>query len=241
MAPEGERFAVLFNYAPGVALDYAAEADDSYRYGQAAARLHRASDSFRSQWPRANLDFDQLMHAPLRVIEPLLAHRPRDWEYLLAIATRITSAFEALLAWELSWGFCHGDLHGWNAHRAPDQTLTFFDFDCCGFGWRAYDLAPFRRAARMLGREQQRWPAFLRGYQSVRGLSDSEILATGYLMAVRHFWILGLHAGKAPIWGYATLNDAYFDQALAFLRSWEQDFLTTAPTVGGGSGASPSL
>jgi Ser/Thr protein kinase RdoA (MazF antagonist) len=28
--------------------------------------------------------------------------------------------------------------------RATGETLTFFDFDLCGWGWRAYDVAVFR-------------------------------------------------------------------------------------------------
>ena len=37
----------------------------------------------------------------------------------------------------------HGDLQGYHANVGPDGMLTFFDFDCGGYGYRAYDLAVF--------------------------------------------------------------------------------------------------
>jgi thiamine kinase-like enzyme len=40
----------------------------------------------------------------------------------------------------LEIGFCHGDFHGGNACQ-KDGSFTFYDFDCCGWGYRAYDLA----------------------------------------------------------------------------------------------------
>jgi Ser/Thr protein kinase RdoA (MazF antagonist) len=45
---------------------------------------------------------------------------------------------------DLEVGSCHGDLHGWNAHIDQNMALTVYDFDCCGVGWRAYDIAVFR-------------------------------------------------------------------------------------------------
>ncbi|WP_429842749.1 hypothetical protein [Brevibacillus sp. FIR094] len=40
---------------------------------------------------------------------------------------------------------CHGDLQGnFNTNFCDDNTYTHFDFDLCGYGWRAYDLAAFK-------------------------------------------------------------------------------------------------
>ena len=64
---------------------------------------------------------------------------------------------------ELEWGVCHGDFSSTgNFHVAPDGTITVFDFDLCGPGWRVSDLAPIRRAA--VGHKNRRiWREFLRG------------------------------------------------------------------------------
>ena len=70
-------------------------------------------------------------------------------------------------------GFCHGDFHAANAHLTEGNTVTFFDFDCCGFGYRAYDIAIFKWDSRLMGKEKEteRWEAFLRGYMGLRDLS----------------------------------------------------------------------
>ena len=88
-------------------------------------------------------------------------------------------------------------------------------------GWRAYDIAVFRWGARGQGQEHARWSAFLRGYTEVRQLGAVDIQATDYFVALRQMWLMGLHTGNGPDWGYAWMDDSYFDQMLQFLRAWE--------------------
>jgi hypothetical protein len=45
--------------------------------------------------------------------------------------------------------------------------------------------------------------------------------AVPLFVAIRHFWLLGLHTGNARDWGAGWLHDRYFDQSLKFLRRWE--------------------
>jgi Ser/Thr protein kinase RdoA (MazF antagonist) len=96
----------------------------------------------------------------------------------------------------LQAGFCHGDLHGGNAHRDQAQTQTFFNFDACGMGWRAYDIAVFRWSARLRRKEQERWEAFLRGYTEERSLRTLDIQAVPFFVAIRHVWLLGIHTSN---------------------------------------------
>jgi Ser/Thr protein kinase RdoA (MazF antagonist) len=84
-----------------------------------------------------------LILSPVESVGPFLADRTGDREYLLKLANRLVAKLEALPMSSLEEGFCHGDHQGWNAHIKEDGTLTFFDFDCCGPGWRAYDIAAF--------------------------------------------------------------------------------------------------
>ncbi len=103
--------------------------------------------------------------------------------------------------------------------------MTFFDFDCCGFGWRAYDIAVFRWGARLNGKEMERWYAFLRGYQNERPLNDLDVEATDIFVAMRHLWLMDLHIRMGRDAGYGFLNDRYFDRGLEFLRKWEEEYL----------------
>src|SRR6266545_6978016 len=92
-APEGPRQQVLFTYAPGrEAYD---EDGFAERFGRSIAALHTATDDFQSRHPRFQLDCTILLDRPLRWIQPLLAHRPTDWQNLCAIATRLRQRVEA--------------------------------------------------------------------------------------------------------------------------------------------------
>src|SRR5262249_23657795 len=133
-----------FSYAPGEPVTPPQQTESLARaYGRAVAALHAATDDFSSTHQRFALDLDFLLAKPLDVVQPYLAHRPVDWRSLRALAPAVTERLASLQARGLDRGVCHGDAQGGNAHITPDGTITFFDFDVCGSGWRAYDVAVF--------------------------------------------------------------------------------------------------
>lgn len=224
-APEGLRSIVLFTYAPGQEPTYETdEENESYLYGKALARIHSASDTFHSSYQRSIVDLEKPLKASLLATQPLLAHRPDDWEYLETLAAQLQVRIQEMPPNSLEIGFCHGDCHAGNAHLSDDKILTFFDFDSCGSGWRAYDVAIFRWSARLRKKEQERWPSFLRGYKEERHLNEANIQATIYFVAIRHFWLMGLHASNGHDWGYGYMNDWYFDRGIEFLRECEAEY-----------------
>jgi Ser/Thr protein kinase RdoA (MazF antagonist) len=223
-APEGDRQAVLFTYAKGKALTH--EGQQSELYGRAVAAVHAATDDFVSQHQRFALDVAHLIDRPLEAIQPFLEHRPEDWAYLEDMADRVRKRLDRFQRERLDFGFCHGDFHGGNAHIDTASTITFFDFDCCGAGWRAYDIAVFRWAA---GREDANWESFLKGYRECRHLAVRDLAAVPWFVTARHIWLLGLHTGNAHDWSHGWMDDAYFDSGgaggLKFLREWEAEHL----------------
>ena len=182
------------------------------RHDEGYFALLAASDDFASSHPRFALDLDFLLTQPLTIIAPLLADRPADWRYVRSLATALTEQLDQLQASELDWGLCHGDAQGGNAHLAPDGTLTFFDFDVCGFGWRVYDIAVFCWGA-ALGKARLGWDAqtvdrlraaYLSGYEAVRPLRPMEHEAIDALVLLRQYWYLGLEGGHRDSWGVAS-------------------------------------
>src|SRR5262249_16823240 len=169
---------------------------------------------------RFRLDLHHLIDGPLKAIRPRMAHRVEDTLYLERLAEKIRGALTRLPLTSLEQGFCHGDLYASNAHLADDGTLIFFDFDCCGCGWRAYDLASFRWAARVQKKERARWKPFLAGYRKERQLNEIDVEAVPIFVGVRNLWIMGLHAENTLDWGIGWMNEAYFDRALDFFRDW---------------------
>ena len=239
-APEGDRYAVLFTYAPGVPRSFPLEEWYVRLYGQSVAEIHNALDDFSSPHTRFPLDLDYLLDRPLRAILPLLEQRADDAHYLQHLAGFL-KAQVTLRRSALEQGACHGDFHGQNCHLS-DQQLTFFDFDCCGPGWRVFDLATFRWNAKLSGMDDTSWTAFLEGYTSRRPMNERDLEAVPLFVAIRHIWLLGLDTGNGDDWGYGGLDGNYFDWGLTFLRDWEAEHLTgMQPSLAGTDTREPAV
>ena len=223
-APEGPRQAVLFAAAPGrEAFDRPGYAR---LYGRSVAAVHAAAADFRSAHPRFRLDLAVLLERPLARLAPLLADRPADWRYLLDLAARLRAGLAARSA-GLDWGFCHGDVLGSNAHLDGDTatgTLTHFDFDDCGPGWRAYDLATYRwiTAWRTPESAAARWAEYLDGYRAQRPIGAADLAAVPLFVALREFWVVGQQIRNASLRGHYWVQGDYVDRRLRFLREWER-------------------
>jgi Ser/Thr protein kinase RdoA (MazF antagonist) len=154
----------------------------------------------------------------LQTTLPLLVDRPEDQVYLLSVVDTLKEQVARLQVSALEWGACHGDFHGGNVHITSDQQVTFFDFDCCGPGWRAYDIAVFRWSRVQNSQDEKLWEAFLNGYLQLRTLQTVDLAAVPLFVAIRQIWLVGLHAFNAPDFGYSFLNDYYFDESMSILR-----------------------
>lgn len=191
-APEGNRHIVLFTYAKGRDPSYETKTDNNaYNYGKAVAKIHKTVQNFTSEHLRFELNLEYLLYTPLKSIKPMLSQREKDWSYLSKLVERIYRQFERLQIKELEQGFCHGDFHGGNAHFSDDGAITFFDFDCCGWGFRAYDIAVFRWGARLKEKGKKLWEPFLQGYTQERNLKKLILRQYRHLFvfAIFGFWV----------------------------------------------------
>lgn len=220
-APEGNRYAVLFTHAAGQEVSF--KSHEARHLGRALAGLHHAMEDFRSPHRRAMIDWNHLIEIPLKRLAPLFDHRRKDWEFVMRFADRLRHEIEGLAPGDR--GFCHGDIHEWNVHISDSRRLTFFDFDFCGVGWRAYDLATLRWSARWQKQEAKNWASFLKGYRETRALKPSDLKAVPLFVAIRQVWLMGHHAGETRYRGLGTIKDFYLDRHLAFLRDCERDYL----------------
>jgi Ser/Thr protein kinase RdoA (MazF antagonist) len=226
--PEGERSAALFHFAPGRELKE--DDTDSGDFGRSCAQMHAASDDFVTKHKRFKLDLKHLLDDPAEFIRPHLVHRPKDRSYIQSLADRLRSEMDKLDSSSLDIGFCHGDFHGGNVHREGD-LLMHFDFDCCGHGWRAYDVAVYRWVSWYTDDDVyvRRWRAFLAGYCEIRKLSDMDLAAIEIFIPMREIWMMGLHLHGGPRWGFSWLGEKYFDRHLKNLREMEAEFLNEPP------------
>lgn len=220
-APEGPRHLVLFTYAPGAPLNRH-DATDSYSHGKALAGIHNATATLASSHVRGALDLTYLIDQSLQAIQPLSTCSSADWNYLQDLAERLRAQVHHLSTQRLDWGVCHGDCHMLNDHIDDEQTVTFFDFDCCAMGWRAYDLAIVRwsEGFYQMDPEDALWHAFLKGYTEHRHLSEADLASIPTFVALREIWHTALVAWMQSGSGAQGFN-RILQRTLRLLREWE--------------------
>ncbi len=116
-----------------------------------------------------------------------------------------------------SYGLIHGDVIRANAIVGPDATVSVIDFDLCGLGWRAYDIASYLFAICGTQDEVRLRTAFLDGYMRIRPLSQMEQELLPVFAAVRAVFDIGVPASAINSWGRANI-DAFLDGSLAQLN-----------------------
>lgn len=229
---EGRRWSALFKSAPGKEVDRKAYTDElAATYGEAAATIHSAADSFKGRQLRPALDLVELLEQPLHLVTSTIAHRPEDVAYIDGLGDRLQRRIQGMTGLEI--GFCHGDFHGRNACQ-KDGSFTFYDFDCCGWGYRAYDLAVFPWAFAIDENPTERIEAmgraFLKGYARHRSLGAVDVDAIPAFVAIRQIWLMSLHISIGDRFGWGWINDDYFDRQLKVLRDWEKNSLDRPST-----------
>lgn len=229
-APEGVRYAVLFTGAPG-AKHVQMTPQQSALLGHTAALLHEQTDRQRRTYARYEIDLAHLHNTPLAALRPFFRHRPQDLAYLERVGAACAAALIGLPCDAPAYGICHGDLHAGNVHFAGRDRLTLFDFDLCGYGWRAYDIAVFLWSRHLAHpqpaerpRRERAWHAFLRAYTHRRPLSQLELAAIPHFGALRHIWLLGLESDMTKIWGSLWLDDKYIARGVNFLKRWVREY-----------------
>ncbi|MBO9129426.1 phosphotransferase [Bacillus sp. 165] len=218
-APEGIRCVTLFTYAEGARPRL--DANVSYEYGKTVAQIHNVTDGFNDSQDRFHLDFRHLIDEPLRVVTLSMIEYGGDIAYVQSWARTIR---ERVLIEEMDFGLCHGDCHDWNAHWSG-STLTVFDFDCCGPGYRAYDLAVYlwNLKTNYKDTETENWIAFLNGYRTLRPITETQIQSIPWFVAARRIWLAGIYLSNEDVWGTGMINEHFFRSFVDHLKEDERE------------------
>ncbi len=221
-APEGVRYAALFTEALREETDFSIER--WHQFGALTAQLHDSLDGMPVDCRRFHLDIAHLLEEPLQVIRPYFEDSASDLTYLEQVGAGLRQLIEACLPLTRPYYGCiHGDIT--NVHSDRHGRMVLFDFDCYGYGWRAYEvtvvlwLLEWTAYGHGLKRGwvQRRWRAFQTGYSHVREISASEQAAITWFVPLRHIWVMALQASTIGFRGRSSVN---FDQGVAFIRRW---------------------
>ncbi len=208
--PEGMRYVLVTAFAEG-SPPKGDSVDDFRLTGESVARLHQVSQGFTTQHRKKDLDLKNFIDDSVNSIRPFLSHRPEELALLHQYVE--TARNEVLRIGEdaMDIGFCHGDVHGGNAHLW-NGVLTHFDFEECGFGYRVFDLATFKWAFGLRGSKTEKWMAFVEGYESVREIGKAEIELLDTFVLLRHVWLIAFHMRNAYDFGGELTSDEYIDR-----------------------------
>jgi Ser/Thr protein kinase RdoA (MazF antagonist) len=195
LAPEGLRYYTLFTLARGSTLSLKSPSQ-LHTFGAKMAEIHVLSNDFQSSFVRQPMDLEFIVDRSVDRLRRFWGEdRAEDLDMILTTAEEARQEIQTLLDNEEqsgdSWGPIGGDFHDHNVHFAENNEPTFFNFDLCGPGWRAYDIAAFLLNSNLIHGSSNLSEAFFAGYYSVRQLSRNEHEAISPFMTLRRIWLTG--------------------------------------------------
>lgn len=211
-APEGLRYYALFSLAMGTPLSLDNE-EQLYGLGREMARIHKASNKYEPRYERRKQDLEFLVDRPMERLKRFwdddAGHR-KDLDLLLISAQEAKEQILDLIANEKytadGWGPIGGDFHQASVFFDEQDRPTFFNFDWCGTGWRAYDIAVFLHNSDLIHkRSPEKAEAFFAGYYSERPLSENEHEAIAPFLTIRRIWLTGLFTVNDGLAGHSFI------------------------------------
>jgi len=225
---EGMRYGALFSFIPGrpLGFNYGNRNSNMVQLGGLVAKIHSAADKMKQPIQRWTIDFDTFVTPFINNAHVVLGHREKDLNYLSKLAGKLKDVIFEQPEGSLNFGLCHGDLHTHNVMLQPDGELAIFDFDWCGYSWRAYDLATVWWSLPCNDKSKSAWRAFLRGYTQSRKLSRQEQKLMPWFVLFRYFEYLNFQLTMRSHIGTAWLSDNYYDYHIKAIKGWEKSHIT---------------
>lgn len=214
LAPEGLRYMALFNFADGQPMDLHNE-NQLFALGAHMAKIHVVSNNFQTEHARQPLDLEFLVDWPVQRLQQMWGgrrSRQRDLDLFVRSAEEAKEEILALIRNPYhtpdGWGPIGGDFHSHNTYFLDDESPTFFNFDLCGPGWRAYDIASFLHNTNLLNISQDLTEAFFAGYYAQRPLSNNEHAAISPFLTIRRVWLTAAFTREDVPVGYSFIAPA---------------------------------
>jgi Ser/Thr protein kinase RdoA (MazF antagonist) len=205
-APEGTRHGVLATFIDGKHLRQRPNVGAVRTYGRIVAQIHALADTMPFDLARPTNDWETLVHQSVVAFDSVITVNPEDKAYMHQAADVLQPKMAALPRGKPLYGMIHGDVIRANAQVSDDGQVTVLDFDLCGFGWRAYDVASYLQVLKGLPDQGEAECAFLEGYQEIRSLTTFEQEALPLFEAARTIFDIGIKATNVYHWGSAYLH-----------------------------------
>ena len=219
-SPEGKRSAALFHFADGYAPEKDITTEQSTLLGKAVANVHQITDIYETRFSKDILDIPYLLDDSIIAITPFIDTETRN--YLYTLQNKLKDALSPIFREGGVFGICLGDVNLHNFHINENNKITLFDFDQCGYGYRAFEIGKYLSSIHSLKNKDGIGSAFVEGYQQVRELSKTELYAVPYYEIVAVIWVMAIHAYNPNLIGYKRLEKPYWDRQLAILKELDK-------------------
>lgn len=222
-APEGTRYGAMATFVDGQHLRQRPSIKAVRAFGRAVAQIHTLADEMPFELARPANDWEMLVNQSVAAFDSVITARPEDKACLRQAAAALRPKMVALAREKPQYGMIHGDVIRANAQVSDDGQVTVLDFDGCGLGWRAYDIASYLFVIKGLPEQDESARAFLEGYQEIRPLTKVEQDTLPLFEAVRAIFDIGVKAANVYHWGSAYLH-TYLGHLFEQLEQCMKDF-----------------
>lgn len=209
-APEGIRYAVLFSFAEGEQVRKM-NIEQAELLGIQTGKIHLLTHNKDFGKTAQNYDIDYQFEKTLNTLKPILVNHKEEYNYLVQLKGYFTELFLDLDKTQLAKGICHGDLQAENFHLTKNNQFTFFDFDFFGEGYLIYDIGVFIWYDHK-NKPKEIVDAFLKGYQTQRKLTETEIKLLLFFSTLRALFQMTLYCNisdgkQLPLWPVQQVAD----------------------------------
>lgn len=210
-APEGDRFAVLFSFAPGEKQHIISE-ETHFQIGQLIARLHKITVNQRLN--RIDYTPEVILMDSLNKVSAFLSSDTEEIHFMRSAQSYLMKEFETADFSQIRQGIVHLDIWFDNLNITADNQVTIFDFDFCGNGWICLDVAYYILQLHNIEKYeakdyQPKVDHFLNGYESVTPLSAEEKRLIPMLGVSLYFFYLGVQCQRYDNWSNSFLSENY--------------------------------
>jgi Ser/Thr protein kinase RdoA (MazF antagonist) len=218
LAPEGERFGVLFSYAEGEKL-HNFSAETHHEIGAIMARQHQVTQNFKLE--RVTYNAEVLLVNSVAQFEPFLTADCAEFDFVKSTQKYLLDYLANIQVQELRTGAVHLDIWFDNLNISAKGEITIFDFDFCGNGWLCLDLAYYVLQVHSVERDKPeclpKVQSFIQGYESVMPLSAEEKRVLPMLGVCLYFFYLGIQSQRFENWSNSFFNEAYLKRFINVL------------------------
>lgn len=218
--PEGSRLMAMFPYAEGEAPGRNISVLQSKLLGNAVANFHQCADAFNSDGFKKILDMQYLLDQSVMTVAPFLCSELLN--YVKNLQKKLKDSLPDIPKIKATYGVCSGDINPTNFHINAQKKITLFDFDQCGYGYRAFEIGKFNSSIGDLENHKKLSQAFLEGYQNIRQLNDEELFSIPFFEIVSHIWVMAIHVYNADRVGYKWLEKPFWNKRVFAIQKLEK-------------------